>query len=1532
MFAHAVYVGNQRWNLGETPDILVTLSEELNIILPASQTNPTIYIDVPLDSVLEVSLNTRLVPDPSQPAYRLIMNLDEARINCVINATGYTEHNVAVVFSSEKDANTLNRLLVPTTFRTNGFLPRQRSGATDTTHRSLSADDAPGSALDDSQLQVRTASLANATVPHSDAMSTIDPSKLERVHKSQHTSTEHQEGPLMSIADHDDDLQQFSHVVEMAAEGIDVSQISTLIEHAIEGIDVSQIDGLSPKENHDQNIRASTIGNTSPNAGGRSFQAPSKRVRECVGHIDQTSAAQPLSSYAGFDTTQNRPKFPTRLSQQVVSPVKQAENKISPKDHSEEHDELYHASPKITKGQRKSPRILARDTSQNLERISQSNVHQRSAKTGPPVKPSRQFRHADSVMESQLKQTVDGNLTRLIANGTGDARGSMKDKESKVPGPDKARTVMKKTTERTKRTAQSNEKVTATEEPLDPPLESHRFSTSPRRAESTPQSSGKKKGASARLNITKEQSNKQKKAMPMPKKAAITASFKGSAPLLREDSKIKAKAKASGSIRDSVTNGSKDKKADDANNSIWDIDQVHSEEEARSLGQSLQSAKVAKKQTARVTKAEKSRARTQLHSDKAKVKKPRNAKAQSKRVHPVTVKPAPAALSQLRPRRIAAIKANKKIQGLDASDEIVDDEETVLVSFRSGRHRPLAAVKTSKDPKVRDAGGDRPESNTKLPTAKFSTKHAIPDSVSPDSSDKKGAGLVPNPKSNSSPEKVTLAGDTPTEALQVIAGEYRNKLQKENPPSTTVTSTVPLQSKHTHLSSQPDPFVKSIVTANEAGKTEVNLVPDSVPPIYECVFGTEPAPVRPPIDDNVKQRHDTLNAIDSVSLEGQDQIGRILPHIDDVSHGIDSNADRVGEEVAPPQAPATLMTIKNQQRMTSPNLAEAARKSLPGSTTARYDPFVAKLNASMPQKTDTTIKIKTSDIPGDTNVKSRGLETSKSPKLQKSSRESTAGATNAPSVILSDEAKQSEVPRRRLKSAMQAEGGDQSFSEQSREPAGDSSSALVFESKRKIEQVENMSNKRVRLAPRELLEGDSVRKNLAKNVRKTPPLVVSKKPLVIAFSSAGPRNQGTVSTKKSKPPHDAGTGVPDILKPRKREATNLTVNQVEVSFLSARDALEEPSENLQRDVINAGDIQNEAGAPSVRREVKRLNTVMIRPAEAQENQAMKRKLAPFVDDPAPWEHETLSKRRKRDIKTPSPAQTHHPKMLPDVSAILIYDRSQRLSSQNTRVNENGSPMPFLISGNEDTAADDHFSDGEDGKDALAEARLEEQLALQNDDPILPEPALPLPTFESAVSTSQPKATAYQTLSNNSKQAPSSPHAPSALGTMPPHHLYHDGKMVNTETKESIVPTKPQDPFLDVTQKPPNSFMKALRKSTELAAKRLVPGFKDRKDPSGVVTRQSICSGQDPDKTLVEPDLKRRHKREKKVQFSDSSSSTRSCSSTLELQPNESSEEESDVEENVRWRKQLEPHQENMLECLLTISHVRNDLKILLEGH
>ena len=1531
MFAHAVYVGDHKWNLTEASDILVTLSEELNIIIPANKANPAIYIDVPLESILEVCFDTSLVLDSQQPTYGLVIKLkSEARTGCMINATEYAEQHTAVVFSSEKEAKTLGKLLMPTNFRMNGLPPHTRSEATNASEQILSDDElsAPGRASSNNRILMRTASLASAIIPHEDGVNTINPSRLERVPTSQRAFSEHQEGWPNSILEHDEDPQNFGHIVDIAAQGIDVSENVDLVDQAIEGIDISHVDGLSYEEIQDQDIHAHIPGNASSNTRVHYPQAPNCGKQENVGIFNRTPGTGPSSSlqrHTALKAVQSVPDFRTRPYQQAVSPSEQVENKRSPKVHDGAHDDLYYASPKVTKGQRRSPRLLARyNTPEELERPLQPTVPQESAKTAPPIKLSRQLRNADGVVRSHMEPTTGNGYTALVRSSAGDAKTSTNGKKSKALTLPKARTATKRSTKTGKKIAQSKAKAIATEEVPNTSFEEYGLPPSPKQVKSTIQTSGNRNAMSSRLKPIEAPLKDQKKAKLMPRKAPTTASFEGSAPKPRKG--LKDKGRANGSAQDSIPKRLSGKEINDDDDAIWDVVQAHSEEEPQTLKKSRQLAKTGNKQETRVPKTAKYKAETQLHPDIAKANKSNRAQTQEQTPRLVKTKPTLTALSQSRPQRTAAIKANKKIQDLVLSDEIVDDEEVVsTLPYRNG-HTTQITKNVSRKEKAKDGGDDRPRTSRKLPASKFSTKSSVPDSVSRVSPEEQATDSVADPNAHRSPENVSLAKDAPAKALRATPGDKRDNLQKENLNSATETSMIP---KYPLGSDPKKPSPTSIKTYGGLVEAGVDMVPDSVPQLDETITETDPIPPCSQQHKTANQGNKDMDATESSGFENQGQLPRALPCIDDVSLKRNTGPDRVKEDMVPPQAPTAPTTVKITQRRTSPRLAEAARSFLPKPTSTKRDPFSAKLNASLLELKDTGAKVESREGAENVNGQIEGENTSTLAGLARPSKESKARALDENGVTPHEKANHVKSRRRHLYSAMQVDGDGEYSLRQSLKPTYETQPTPRIEPKRKSEQVGDSSNKKVKMAPRELLEEVSAKRKRAYNEEKTPPPVVSNRPLMIGFSATGPRNQGTISTKKPRSPKDVRTNTPHVSKLRKHEVS--IFDQVEAGFSSAQEELGNPLEDIQNKAKNAGSAQKETRGSPPRKQAEHLGTVdavATRQAHAPDHRPEKRKLVPFVEEYAPGEHEPFTKRHKREIVTPPTAQIHHPKMLPDISPALFHDRSQRLHSQNTRVDENGSPMPCLITRNDSTAADEQYSDEDDGKDALPKARLEELCVLQDDDLILPEPIHSLPPRVSAVSKSRRMARAYQTLSNNSKQVPSSPHASSAFGMMPAHHLYHDGEIVNAETKESIVPMNPQDPFLGATRKPRNSFMDAIRKSSELAAERLVPRANEREKSGGAVMQQAINVGEDPDKTLVEPNLKKRHNQIRVSDSSSSSSSLRSGSSIQVLQSDESSEEESDSETEAKWRKGLEPHQENMLECLLRISHVSNDLYCL----
>ena len=1507
-------MGDREWNLGEASDILVTISEELNIIVPANKTNLALYIDVSLKSIQGFSLDPRFVTGSQRPTYRLIISLKSGLTsNCILNATEHTERHVVLMFASKKDADTLNRLLVSTNVGANGFTPPSHSDAIDVSEAILSDDElaAPGAPLINRQTLMRTASLAHAIIPHERPVSTINPSRLESVHTSHVIPNEIQEGSSSSVAEHDEDSQRVSHSVEMAVEGIDVSQAHDCDEQAIEGINASGPEFFSNEETPRYDIQAGVSVKASSNARVRQSQVLSNRTREPMGNFERTSdngLPSSLRWHTDPNAIQDDPDFRAGTPQRwPISSAEPVENKISYADQDGEHDYLYYASPKVTDGQRKSQRNLARDSNpEKLKWPLASTVRQANVVTGPPTKLSRQLRNANGFVESNTEQTADDDFATSTNDRAGGVKASENRKRNKAVVPTKVKTAIKESTKPVKKMAQSKKKAPATEEPPNTSIDNYDIPPSPTRVDSIMQTSkNKKKGTTTRPKATEAPHSNRKQTKSVPRKVAATTSAIGPAP--QSKTNLMNTVKANGSIQDLVSNMPSGKKVDD------DVDMAHSEGKPQILGQSRQPAKTAKKQEVRAPKTKKNMAQTQLRSDEVKAKRPAKANTQAPLTRLVKAKPAPAAISRPRLRRTAAIKADKRIQGLEESDEIVDDEVFVPALTRSSnRSASLEAAEAPEKQKIKEAGDKGPTSRGKVATAKFSTKDSIPDSVSPDLSDEHRPDSLSDPKADSGLNNVHLVRAAPAEALQALKGGATNSVQKKIPTSAAETSMIGVYSKHGDHSNQPNPT--SVEKGVEVNEAMVNLVPDGVPQLYEAIAETEPVPTRPQQDNHVRQGHAELDAPESADARDQDQFEHSLPYIDDVHHELGSEPESVGY----PQAPTAPKVVEVSQRRISPRLVETVEKLSAESIARRRDPFGEKLNALMLEPRNIKTKVKGEEASGDGGVDSKGLNALKIAELARSSVEPKAGAFERLGATPFREAKRVD-PRIHSKSAMQVDGKGEDTTTQILKPAGILIPASQVKPKRKVEQVGITSHKKVRLAPRELKGGSATGKS-AWDSKKTPPPVVSNRPLVIGFSATGPSNQGMISSKKQKLLKDVNTGVPSGAELREHGIPNpTTIDQVEAGFISVHETLETPPADIQHDLKDAGDAQKKARSSPQREpaeHLKTVNAIEVREANMKGSRAQKRKLALFVDDPAPWEHNQLSKRQKRAVETPPTVHNHHPKISLDLSPTVMHDRSQRVNSQNTRVNQHGSPMPFFINRGENMAAEELCSDDDDdGKDALAKARLEEQIVLQDNDPILPEPTLLRPLV-SAVSVSRPNTTAYQTLSSNSKQVPSSPHAPSVFGTMPPHHIYRNGAIVNAETKESIVSVEAQDPFLGTAPNPQNSFMNAIRRSNEDAAKRFISRANDKRGSRDLVMRPSLNVGEDPDKTLVEPNL-----RNLKFTVSGSSSRSQSGSSTQALQVDESSAQESDADTEAKWRKALEPHQENMLECLLKISHV-----------
>ena len=327
----------------------------------------------------------------------------------------------------------------------------------------------------------------------------------------------------------------------------------------------------------------------------------------------------------------------------------------------------------------------------------------------------------------------------------------------------------------------------------------------------------------------------------------------------------------------------------------------------------------------------------------------------------------------------------------------------------------------------------------------------------------------------------------------------------------------------------------------------------------------------------------------------------------------------------------------------------------------------------------------------------------------------------------------------------------------------------------------------------------------------------------------------------------------------------------------------------------------------------------------REREILKRKAASRVDHPA---HEQPTKRQNRDI-TPPTKHKHVPQMIPEpTNSIAVHEKPNRVSSQSTRVAENGSPMPFMharddrnsqIQGymEEETMVDPYLRTDLDSKD-------EQCVSYAQGDDLENNTGLPLTQIPPPP---QGHNAGFDRFSSNSKRKCDSPNAPSDFTSIPAHYIFHDGTLVNSQTRENIVPSEPQDPFMGAGQVETSDFIRALRRKSGTEARgedNLVNGKKLLMNAK----RQCI---EDPDKTLVgvEPPRKRRKEDFISIGSTITSSSSVSAASEGISSSVEASSQESDVDAMAPWLNAFEPHQGNILDVLSEISHV-SDVYLLKE--
>ncbi|KAL8840462.1 MAG: hypothetical protein Q9170_001338 [Blastenia crenularia] len=303
-----------------------------------------------------------------------------------------------------------------------------------------------------------------------------------------------------------------------------------------------------------------------------------------------------------------------------------------------------------------------------------------------------------------------------------------------------------------------------------------------------------------------------------------------------------------------------------------------------------------------------------------------------------------------------------------------------------------------------------------------------------------------------------------------------------------------------------------------------------------------------------------------------------------------------------------------------------------------------------------------------------------------------------------------------------------------------------------------------------------------------------------------------------------------------------------------------------------------------------------------------------LEDDAALAHNKISSLQPRsDVLRQPRSRTREP--IPEHSSLFVEDPLPKFSSQNSRVTENGSPMPIQRTLTHRITVQEPENLRlqplqEDDIDALTDDEDETTFVHLPEDKS-PEMELPRHPLSRAVRV---KHVGFVE-SSNSKQGPSSPSAPSVMLTeAEAHTIKPDGKLVNMVTEKVVVPSNPQDPFANTNARSSNGFLAKLRRASEHKHSHTVAEKPEA--PKKPRSTRPTAADDDPDKTLVEG-FRGQHGKENQASPTETSTSSTSSS---DQQSRSSQDSNIFAAFAKRWGDALEPHQENMLTVLYEISH------------
>ncbi|KAK4690986.1 hypothetical protein P7C71_g5922, partial [Lecanoromycetidae sp. Uapishka_2] len=1315
LFAHAVLIGNTRYETVGDSAILVTMSDNLNIIVTASSTESAIYVDVPLEKVQSVTLDQVLSTQSQTPTYGLVIAFRRDLRYCYyVNAAGHNDSVIALAFMSEGDAKTARRIIQHT-------IPVER--------KSIETGQSTGI---NTSGPLHNSGLANTSLTDDDLRETA---RRATVLVTQNPPTS---GPRELQAEYNNDTLWVGTNVSKALEEIDCS----LNEDEFEANTI--IDPIA----WEASVRGNILNNI--NAPGSGPQTSPKSHTGRRGTVQDEDVSH--GGENGFDSAYDlspRPDKALRRVCSVVDPSKLAQsnealgNVASGADTRKANIES--RPPKLSKRLQNENGKIEANSVESVSASSGTNIAKEKLIKGPGKTPRGGF---PAKVNAQLKKA-----------------------------PNTSNNLERKKVKKTAQLKHSNNELgknSARQNPTDHP---HIMGES---------SAGATKARGKNLGLDSADKTKQDPS------ASPNSLTKPAEP--REQG---------------YDTGNAD------NDLMWDAGLVPSEDDVEAQPQQSAATESVKKSKSPVHEAEKGK-KAQRQSKKANPQRKQNQGQSRKAQSQLAVKPdvkrnvAPIALTQPRSRREAATVANKKIQHIMDSDEIVDDESELT-------------TEPTMEPKQRSSA------------AAITQSH----------------GLDPAEIANVRP---TTRGDSDSfqeeehRRPQAIDGPIREHPQRGSPSRNLQPTLRPVHDSIEEDASSPE-NVNLIPEPRGNELLETPLPAKSDPSMAEKMELQEQAPLCNTSGDKNTTGQD--NANDS----NQTLVPDSVPNIEVASSKTEKNGRGSAHEEQPENFKAVIMVGEREQAShpTSnevPALSETVMDQSINRSTRGRDPFVDKLSILAAE-----IESGHEQVKEKRKTQNRHSSGKKTSNAVASNQPEAARAKAAPSLGQSERSVGTGIP---------VKAGDNSGLQEN--PRSPKRRGIMEPEKEPLEAVAAPRTRQPTL--QKTLEDFQAPQKLDQAINHSPPIKskveLARQTKDLHKAQSRPRKstpavgipQETINTDAPAVPRQ-GKGERSeaalVIQAKQHGRENAPPKIVETTSINASDLrqatpLPKPVRRVPMVCFSASGPRNQG---TVSNEELRRATQDHEAEEivAQKNPPVKRKFFPYLDNPAPWERHHAPKRQKKDVDTPPTRHKHVPQMLPEPSPNGPRAEVRRPSSQGTRVMANGSPMPIVHSRNDPITILENHSDNREVKKVFAQAGLAEidddQFIVQDD---WNEPTLPLPQDNSMSGSIALKSKEYP---GNSKQLPSSPHAPSALDTMPVHHVYHNGAIVNTQTNEHIVPSQPQDPFMGASQKSSGPFMKALRKASDMDARHRSDQANKQKTTIGL-KRSSQAFTEDPDKTLVEP--------------------------------------------------------------------------------